>query len=293
MVKSKIDFPHPVLYEGGEDYAEGCSFHNQFEIKSENELYMDFKAEYMLKCTYLEELIEKEQAAVILYVENSNASFRRIYKFAYNEKSICISLRKEEVSKKVVVKPYIVSVCDISDFGSELFNPDYFRDTVFTIRKGDILAYEKQYEVVIDDIDEFKNCASIFSIRLDESTTDSVKVNYNDEKINVLVNKQDYFLFQELRDRQELRMYLSVMIVFPALVEVIEAMKREVKTGEEGIDSKRWYLAMEKQLERKNIRLNDMSSSVHIANELLGNIFRSSLLDLKTLFNSSMGREET
>lgn len=40
---------------------------------------------------------------------------------------------------------------------------------------------------------------------------------------------------------------------------------------------------MEKQLKRKNIVLGDMMSSVQIANELLGDILKSSLMSLENI----------
>lgn len=81
-------------------------------------------------------------------------------------------------------------------------------------------------------------------------------------------------------------------INIPALVEAIEAMKREIKGGEEGIAEKRWFLAMEKQLKRKNIVLGDMMSSVQIANELLGDILKTSLMSLDNITSTMRKGEE-
>ena len=139
----------------------------------------------------------------------------------------------------------------------------------------------------------FKNCASVLSVRLDEKVPCGVKVNYNDHKINIMINRMDYEKYRDLREQQEFRCLLSSILIFPALVEVIEAMKREKNGGEEGISEKRWFLVMEKQLKRKNIVLGDMMSSVQIANELLGDILKSSLMSLESIAEITKKGEES
>lgn len=290
MVKSKSDFPHPVLSMDGEDYRKECTFGCFLgEDVLEDEQHIEFLIGYHLECDFLQRLVQDEQAIVMAYIESPNASFRRICKFPKGENEIKVKVYKGEVSKKLIIKPQIIANEPISNYQSEYFNQEYFENASFSVRKGDILAYERQYEIIVEDINEFKNCASVFSIRLDETMTDGVKVNYNDEKINIQINRREHDRYRQLRERQELRIFLSTMIVFPALVEAIEAMKREIANGEEGISDKRWYLALEKQLDKKNINLREMVSSVYVANELLGDIVQNSLLEIEGLI-SGMNR---
>ena len=293
MVKSKSDFPHPVLSLDGDDYRSEYSFTCMFDKDViEDDDKMEVHVSYELQCEFLENLILEQKATVSLYVESPNSSYRKIYHFDKDENQIKVKINKSDVSRKIIIKPYIFAKENINEYYSEMFNQDYFMDAIFSVRKGDVLAYEKQYEIVVDDISEFKNCASVFSIRLDESVANGIKVNYNDEKINILFNKQDHEKYAQLRERQEFRIFLSAMIVFPALVEAIEAMKREIDSqGEEGISDKRWYLTLEKQLDKKGVQISEMVSSTHVANVLLGDILKSSLIELENVVNQ-MNRGE-
>lgn len=290
MVKSKLDFPHPVLALDGEDYVKECTFNCSLgEDMVEDDQHIEFVIEYQLECEFLQQLVQDGRAIVIAYIESPNASFRRICKFSKGEKKVRVKVYKGEISKKLIIKPQIIATELINDYQSECFNQEYFENAVFSVRKGDVLAYERQYEIVVEDINEFKNCASVFSVRLDETMTDGMKVNYNDEKINIQINRREHDRYRQLRERQEFRIFLSTMLVFPALVEAIEAMKRELVSGEEGISDKRWYLALEKQLSKKNLNLREMVSSVYVANELLGDIMQNSLLEIEGLI-SNMNR---
>lgn len=294
MVKSKLDYPHPVLMPDGDDYDKKCLFSASMqEGVQEEENYVMFGLEYNLQCDELEKLINEGKAKVVVYVESPNSSFRQMLSFPKNELDIKIEVKKDMVSRKITAKPYIIATENIDNFSSECFNSEYFENTSFDIRKGDILAIEKQYDIVLDNIDMFRNCASVFSVRLDEKVPYGVKVDYNDHKINIMINRMDYEKYRDLREQQEFRCLLSSTLIFPALVEAIEAMKREKNGGEEGILEKRWFLVLEKQLKRKNIVLGDTISSVQIANELLGDILKSSLMSLENIADIMKKGEET
>ena len=292
MIKSKSDFPHPVLSMDGDDYVKECTFNCYLSDDIvEDEQHIEFTIGYQLKCEFLQQLIEEDCAIVMAYIESPNASFRRICKFNKDEQEVKFQVYKGEISKKLSIKPQIIACESIENYQSECFNQEYFENAVFSVRKGDILAQERQYEIIVEDINEFKNCASVFSIRLDDAMADGMKVNYNDEKINIQLNRREHDRYRQLRERQEFRIFLSAMLVFPALVEAIEAMKREITSGEEGISDKRWYLALEKQFNKKSINLGEMVSSVYVANELLGDIMQNSLLEIEVLV-SSMNRSD-
>lgn len=277
MVKSKIDFPYPVLEEDGDDYVEECSFIlTNCEKVEENELYVKLRFGYSLTCSVLEQMVDSDEARVAIYLESANTSYRRMVMMPCGDKLIDIIVPKKDISKKIIAKPYVVANKNCTSFMSNLFNQEFFGDAMFEIHKGDILATEGVYEFVLDDLDEFKNCTSIFSIRKDEHIVNGVKVNYNAEKIEVWVNKDDHSCYQKMREWPQNRLYMSNMFILPALVEALEAMKRK----EEGIDDKRWFMVLEKQMRLKGIELSPMSSSMQIANMLLGDIVHMALQNI-------------
>ena len=272
MIKSKSDFPHPVLSMDGDDYIKECTFNCYLgDDVVEDDQHIEFTIGYQLECDFLQQLIEEGRALVMAYIESPNASFRKICKFPIDENEVRIEVYKGEIAKKLTIKPQIIACEAIENYQSQCFNQEYFENAIFSVRKGDILAQERQYEIIVEDINEFKNCASVFSIRLDEEMTDGMKVNYNDEKINIQLNRREHDRYRQLRERQEFRIFLSAMLVFPALVEAIEAMKRELLIGEEGISDKRWYLVLEKQLNKKIdiIKVNTFEEVQSISRELM------------------------
>ena len=293
MAKSKVDFPYPVLYPDSEDYIEGCDFKiTEFETIFEDDVELVIHAKYELECSYLEEIIDEGNALVVANVKSNNSSYRaNIYFDEGNEKNI--KIYKSLVSHKVTIKPYIIAKSSIKQFRSDLFNKEFFGEEIFEIGKGDILGFENQYDIIIDDIDDLRNCASIFTIRLNENSRQSIYVDYHDPKINIIMNKDIYNTYRDLRERSEIRIFLSGVIVFPALVETIEAMKREIQDGSENIYDKRWYIALEKQLRRKNIKLTSNVSSVYVANEVIGDVLKNSMHELENLIRMMSKQEES
>ena len=293
MVKSKVDFPYPVLYPNSEDYVEGCNFSiSEFANTFEDDSEIITHIKYELDCEFLEGLIEEGKAVVVAYIKSPNSSYRtNVYFDEGKEKDV--KLNKALISHKISIKPYIIAKTSIDNYRSELFNKEFFGDESFEINKGDILAYEDQYDIIIDDIDELKSCASIFTIRLDQKSKEAIKVDYHDHKINIIMNKDTYETYRELRERSEIRVFLSGIIVFPALVEVIEAMKREINGEIENIEDKRWYLSLEKRLKRKDIKLSGNESSVYVANEIIGDVLNSSMRELDNLIKLMSKQEES
>lgn len=293
MVKSKVDFPYPVLYPNSEDYVEGCNFSiSEFVNTFEDDSEIITHIKYELDCEFLEGLIEEGKAVVVAYIKSPNSSYRtNVYFDEGKEKDV--KLNKALISHKISIKPYIIAKTSIDYYRSELFNKEFFGEEAFEINKGDILAYEDQYDIIIDDIDELKSCASIFTIRLDEKSREAIKVDYHDHKINIIMNKITYEMYRDLRERSEIRVFLSGIIVFPALVEVIEAMKREINGETENIEDKRWYLSLEKQLKRKGIKLSGNESSVYVANEIIGDVVNSSMRELDNLIKLMSRQEES
>ena len=293
MVKSKVDFPYPVLYPNSEDYVEGCDFRiSEFNNIFEDDSEIITHIKYDLDCDFLEGLIEEGKAVVVAYIKSPNSSYRtNVYFDEGNEKDVKIN--KSMISHKINIKPYIIARTPINNYKSNLFNKEFFGEESFEINKGDILAYEEQYDIIIDDIDELKSCASIFTIRLDEKSKESLKVDYHDQKINIIMNNDTYKTYRDLRERSEIRVFLSGIVVFPALVEVIEAMKREINDGTENIEDKRWYLSLEKQLKRKDIKLSGNESSVFVANEIIGDVVNNSMRELDNLIKLMSKQEES
>lgn len=293
MVKTKMDFPYPVLYPESEDYEEGCYFKilGYDETQDDGSDFISMSLSYELKCTLLEQLISDELAVVVINVSCPNSSYRENI-YIDNEKRAEIRLKKRDLAQRLYLKPYIIAKTSIENFSSDLFNKDFFGNESFTLDKGDVLAYDDAIDIIIDSFDNTSNHPSIVSIRLNERTNDSVFVDYHDHKINIMLNSETFGKYRDLRERPECRLFLQGLIVFPALVEAIDAMKKIDEEDVEDISDKRWFLSIENQLEQKGITLSPDVSSMKIANELIGDIINTSMTELDIQLNSSSGKEE-
>ena len=115
MKKTNFDFPHPVLFEGNDDYI-----NSTFSIATEDvsEDGQDFRLQitYTLTSNGLNELISKNKAAVVVKIESSFASYRRIEIFDCDKTQKEISIKRNLVAKELVITAQIVANEKLDDF---------------------------------------------------------------------------------------------------------------------------------------------------------------------------------
>lgn len=301
MKKMKAEFPNPILTETGDDYV-NCSFKiilPQENVRVEdNDIVLDIQ--YELICDGLQQLISSSVAKVIVVVQSSAASFRRVFIFDKKRTDLCIKVGKNEVIRNIEITGFIVAAEDINSFKLEEHNYDYFKGIAFSIRKGDILAQEKGKIMNLDASELEKPLSSIFDIESCDSLEEMICSNFADEKILILVKPKVYEVYYTMKrfNNGSLRRYLSGIIIFPVLIEAIDRMLENIRCDDDARDetmfNKRWYLAIEKKLKEYNINLDEYEdSTVTIANKLLGGIVFDALASFKStiLDDENSGRD--
>jgi len=83
MKAIKEEFPNPVLAAGRDDYIDSCIFRTVFD---ENEIIVDTEnivihVKYSLVCNGLQALIDSGDAAVVVSVKSSAASYSKLFRF--------------------------------------------------------------------------------------------------------------------------------------------------------------------------------------------------------------------
>ena len=122
MVKSKLDYPHPVLMINGDDYDKECAFSVTMAGEVQEDDYdVCFSLEYNLHCECLNKLINEEKARVVVYIESPNSSFRKMILFPENEASVKVEVKKDMALPLFYGTPYL--------FLLQLLRSPHFQET--------------------------------------------------------------------------------------------------------------------------------------------------------------------
>lgn len=298
MKSEKYEFPNPVLASGRDDYIDSCKFYTELpdeKIIVDNENIV-FPIKYVLECKGISDLVKKEDAAVVVKVKSSTASYSRLFRFAADVCEMTVKIPKYAVVDKIEVACSIVASKDMDNFRCEgEFNDLYFGSSAFEVRKGDILATEDSRIIYIDVSELEKPIDSIFLIRKNDEQFDYVKPCFDDlqypDKIVIDLRSDLHDLYSQLTssDNGIYRRYVTGIIVYPVLVEaigyVVSSYQNEDTDEFKSFKEKRWFRAIEKQAESKGYDLNSVDSTTALANTLLGNI----ALDALKRLNDALG----
>lgn len=305
MGNMKIEFPVPVLENGRDDYREDCFFDisfNQEDIHvSESDI--ELKAICTLNCKGLRSLIDTHEASVIILVNSSPASYRRVFTIDNYEEEYLLRIPKFQVKRSVSICGFIVSKVAKNSFRLEEFNDIYFRGISVSINKGDILAIGEERSFSLDDSELEKPISSIFSIARAKDENKPIEVYFDDiddsEKIVIALNTEMSRLYYSMKDfnHGSFRGYLTGIIFYPALVEAIakicEYYQSEDRYGNIDYSDKRWFNAIVRKAAKCGINMDEYTDSyTELANILLGNTALNALMSVKTTIEDEMDNGE-
>lgn len=297
MRNKGIDFPHPVLNEYTSDYLDS-SFSISVSSNSDNGSDLVFQIESELKSDGITRLIETGKAKALLRVMCHRTSFRDTYPLKING-SCLISIPKAKIADKLSIQGMIVAQDELTDFSLTEFNPDFFTNTVFKLRKGDVIADEPGIWVSLDTLIE-PNVGGIVQVKCGTPTC-SVSVYYPDESdqnpetcdyIYVTLPEDLYKTYHKLSHKKYLKTgverFLQSAVVLPAIVEGISKLRFEESTMPEDDEPHYrhtvWGESIYAELSKRGIEtLDDESKSDYeLANLLLGDVISDSISNLMT-----------
>ena len=299
MKSVKNEFPNPVLAAERDDYIESCSFStifntSQIEVTADE---INIPVTYSLVCNGLQDLINNDQAVVVVSVKSSAASYSRLFCFPKDSNSMVIPVPKFGVVKRIEIGGSIIARTPIPGFKCDgEFNELYFGNSTFEIRKGDILAREDSRVIYIDDTELEKPLASIFNINNGHEQDEQILPDFGGDKIEINLCEPLYKLYTDFIEFNNgaLRRYVTGVIVYPVLVEAIARICESYQLGNGEDHDKRWFRAIELKAERKNVVLAQYSDSyTMLANRLLGDISLDALQRLKDILESELNSGES
>jgi hypothetical protein len=125
--------------------------------------------------------------------------------------------------------------------------------------------------------DPLRKIPSIFVIVPNEADdAPAMDINTLGPKIRVSLSRPNYEAYSFLRQAQPLRGSLNSMVIVPALVAVLEEIKRAANSGDGLVDfeSRRWYSTLARRLKEMGIDPADpdsfTESSPALAHRLIG-----------------------
>ncbi|MBV9159912.1 MAG: hypothetical protein JO019_04945 [Candidatus Kaiserbacteria bacterium] len=272
-VNSK-SYPHPVL-GNGDDLGGFFKVEFPYELGREEVI---LNPTFGLKNSGIEELIKKGRASFIAEVECRSTFFRK--SFSTRNANERFSIPAKSLRERVTVGFYICADQDIKGYRPTEPHADY-EGATFDVDAGDVLAVggyssfvaEKSFDPLRPPVSSFMSITEGFHHE------GPMQIDYDQEKITVVLSKADWKNYLEVRGQKAAQGILHGSIVFPTLVDAIYKIRNS--TDYEGAN---WYGRLAAILEAKSLEDKD---EFEAAQRILDNPATRSLKGIDTLTSMS------
>lgn len=308
MRNRAVEYPHPVLNEYTQDYIDS-SFEVEVLSHTDNGPEIILELECKLNCNGIARCISEGKAKAVLRLTCYRTSYRDAFDLDPFGSTI-IRIEKKRVSGSIDLQAIIVATDNIRGFKLQEFNPLFFADADFLIRKGDVLANEPGIVIKLDTSLE-KNMAGIVLVRGDQHAT-SICVHFaeaNEEQPDLLnyivITLPDsvYKNYARIMSKKHLKngveRFIQASVILPVITEAVGRLRsEEIEDGDESSTQYRgtvWADSIYDALRRYGITelADSQMSDTEIANMLLGDVLSDSISNLmQKLTEWSTIREE-
>ena len=163
-------------------------------------------------------------------------------------------------------------------------------ETDVRVRQADTLAVGHDHEFTAEKkVDPLRKVPAIFSIQPnDDPDATGMDIDISGNKVTVKLSRPNYNAYAQLKNDAKLHPMLSLAVIVPALVAVIDEMRREATTGSiSEYKDRRWFLVISRRLREIGIDPEDADtyneSSLRMAHEMLGQPLGESRAGLKDM----------
>lgn len=282
-------YPHPVLSYFSDD-VEGSEFQTTVVVKGTKTAYV-FNVTAKTSNRDLGKLIETGGAQYAVHVECATTRYRAL--FSDTAERFSFQIPASSIDGRVEVSSFILALDDLPSYSNKGFHADY-QGLSFTVRKGDTLAVAPDAAFIAEKkVDPLRRIPSIFVVVPNEKDdAPAMDIDDTGHKVRVALSRPNYDAYSFLRPAQPLHTSLNSMVIIPALVSVLESIKRAAGSGEglASFESRRWYSTLSRKLKELGIDpVNPDSfaeSSPALAHRLIGEPLTDGLKNLR-------GYEET
>jgi hypothetical protein len=276
-------YPHPVLAHFGDDIV-NSTFMPVVTVKANKNAY-SFEAIFKTNNADLLQLIAQKKARYAVHIECPQTRYRNVFKSDSDKMSF--EIQAGMLDGNVEITSFVLASTPLDKYRNDGFHPDYAKLT-FRVSKGDTLAVGHDHEFTAEKkVDPLRRVPSVFSIQPnDEPGATGMDIDSSGNKVTVKLSRPNYDAYGHLRNDAKLHPVLSLAVIVPALVAVIDEIRREAIAGSIGeYKDRRWFLVVSRRLREIGIDPEDADayneSSLRIAHEMLGQPLAESLAGLK------------
>ncbi len=268
-------YPHPVL-GNGDDLGGFLKVELPYELSRE---FVKINPTFSLKNAGVEDLLTKNKASFIIEVECRSTFFRR--SFSTRKLSERISIPAKLLRERVTVNFYVCADKNISEYRPSESHQDY-EGAVFDVDAGDIVAVGGQASFIAEKaFDPLRPPVSSFmSIMEGTHHEGPIQIDYDSEKIMIVLSKADWKKYLEVRNQKSAQNILHSSIVFPALVDAAY----KIQTSASDYENTNWYGRLSTILETKGLEGKD---PFEIAQKILDNPAARSFSGIGALINTN------
>ncbi len=282
-------YPHPVLAHFTDDIVNSV-FQPAVTVKGNKNAYV-FDAVFKTNNPDLLQLIAEKKARYAVHVECTQTRYRDI--FRSDAEQFSFEVPAGMLDGRVEVTSFILASEALDQYRNESFHPDYAKLT-FRVSKGDTRAVGHDREFAAEKkSDPLRKVPSIFSIVPDDATDATLMdIDTNGAKVRVTLSRSNHDAYLTLKADQSLHAILSAAVIVPALVTVIDEIRRAgTEKGIEAYKNRRWFLVVARRLREIGIDPENpdtfLDSSLRIAHEMLGQPLSASLEGLKMIMQDT------
>lgn len=282
-------YPHPVLAHFSDDIVNSI-FMPVVEVKGNKNAYV-FDAVFKTNNADLLQLIEQKKARYAVHIECTQTRYRNIFKSATEKFSFEVPAGL--LDGRVEVTSFILATKPMEKYRNGCFHPDYAKLT-FRVRKGDTLAVGHDREFTAEKkSDPLRKVPSIFSIvPSDEDDATGMDVDTGGDKVRITLSRANFDAYTSLKADQSLHSMLAAAVIVPALVTVIDEIRRAADgSGTDDLAERRWFMVVARRLREVGIDPHNaesfVESSLRIAHELIGQPLSASLEGLKNILQDT------
>ena len=282
-------YPHPVLAHFTDDIVNSV-FQPVVTVKGNKNAYL-FDAVFKTNNAGLLDLIGQKKARYAVHVECKQTRYRNI--FTAETEKFSFEVPAGMLDGRVEVTSFILASEPLDKYRNDCFHADYAKLT-FSVRKGDTLAVGHDREFTAEKkTDPLRKVPSIFSIvPSDAPEATGMDIDTTGSKVRLTLSRANFDAYTSLKSDHSLHPMLSTAVIVPALVTVIDEIKRAAADG--NIDSyadRRWFLVVARRLQDIGIDPENadtfVETSLRIAHELVGQPLSASLEGLKTILQDT------
>lgn len=281
MKISNQSFPHPVL--GLQDDVNG-KFEAGLTWSCDRALYYLYPV-FNLQNETIEKLIENDIAAFVVHLECGNTFFRK--SFLFKNRMPEIKINAEELRDRVEVSFYISSIKSLSEYYNKDAHSDYGNQK-FSLEKGDVLAYggDTSFQAV-KNYESLKAVSSIMVIKKASYDRGLTKVNYNNEKIELWLSKENFQVYNDNKTDEHFSTLFHTTLVLPVLYKALTY----IAIGDEDLINFKWFDVLKTRIDDENLSVDDDEKHFEIIQSLFGSPIDRFFFSINSLNEALYGGE--